>query len=147
MPVLLVEDLHGTVEGGGVSADYERTLGPVARGRILVLEGKVDNPLGTTAAGAGSGRRMGGAGKTGLRRRRLWAVPVPVLAPVPVAPPEQVVAPVTNGATHRVMRVDVPRGDDDNACLRVLEQLHGLVERYPGRRPRSSSSCAIARHP
>jgi hypothetical protein len=30
------------------------------------------------------------------------------------------------------LRVAVPRGQDDNACLRVLEQLHGLVERYPG---------------
>jgi len=28
-----------------------------------------------------------------------------------------------------VLRVDVPRGTDDNACLRVLEQLHSLVER------------------
>ncbi len=35
-----------------------------------------------------------------------------------------------NGA--RVLRVDVPRGEDDNACLRVLEQLHVLVERFPG---------------
>jgi len=26
----------------------------------------------------------------------------------------------------------VLRNGDDNACLRVLEQLHGLVERYPG---------------
>jgi hypothetical protein len=28
--------------------------------------------------------------------------------------------------------VVVPRGEDDNACVRVLEQLHGLVERFPG---------------
>lgn len=46
---------------------------------------------------------------------------------------------VTNGASgnaagggKRVMRVVVPRNDDDNACLRLLEQLHVLVERFPG---------------
>jgi DNA polymerase-3 subunit alpha len=38
-----------------------------------------------------------------------------------------------NGAHEkRVLRVVVPRGDDDNACVRVLEQLHLLVERSPG---------------
>jgi hypothetical protein len=26
----------------------------------------------------------------------------------------------------------VPRSDDDNACLRLLEQLHVLVEKSPG---------------
>jgi len=36
----------------------------------------------------------------------------------------------TNG--KRVLRVVVPRGDDDNACLRLLEQLHVLVERCAG---------------
>jgi hypothetical protein len=35
-------------------------------------------------------------------------------------------------ATKRVLRVVVPRGPDDNACLRVLEQLHVLVMRFPG---------------
>src|SRR5207244_3265516 len=41
----------------------------------------------------------------------------------------------TNGnGVHdkRVLRVVVPRGEDDNACVRVLEQLHLLVERSPG---------------
>jgi hypothetical protein len=28
--------------------------------------------------------------------------------------------------------VVVPRGEDDNACVRVLEQLHVLVEQCPG---------------
>jgi len=31
-----------------------------------------------------------------------------------------------------VLRVVIPRGEDDNACVRVLEQLHSLVERFPG---------------
>jgi DNA polymerase-3 subunit alpha len=36
------------------------------------------------------------------------------------------------GSGRRVLRVVVPRGQDDNACVRVLEQLHLLVERSPG---------------
>jgi hypothetical protein len=36
------------------------------------------------------------------------------------------------GPHKRVLRVVVPRGDDDNACVRLLEQLHVLVERYAG---------------
>jgi hypothetical protein len=35
-------------------------------------------------------------------------------------------------AAKRVLRVMIPRGEDDNACVRVLEQLHVLVERFPG---------------
>jgi hypothetical protein len=38
----------------------------------------------------------------------------------------------SNGHT-RVLKVLVPRNGDDHACLRVLEQLHALVERWPGR--------------
>ncbi|MDQ6672210.1 MAG: hypothetical protein M3069_15950, partial [Chloroflexota bacterium] len=38
-----------------------------------------------------------------------------------------------NGITaRRVLQVIVPRGEDDNACVRVLEQLHVLVDRFPG---------------
>jgi hypothetical protein len=33
---------------------------------------------------------------------------------------------------RRVLRVLVPRDGGEAACLRVLEQLHGLVERNPG---------------
>lgn len=33
---------------------------------------------------------------------------------------------------RRVLRVLVPRSGDDNACVRLLEQLHVLVERFPG---------------
>jgi len=36
------------------------------------------------------------------------------------------------GAEGRVLRVLVPRNGDDNACVRLLEQLHVLVERFPG---------------
>ena len=37
-----------------------------------------------------------------------------------------------NGASKRILRVVVPRGNDDNACVRLLEQLHVLVERCAG---------------
>jgi hypothetical protein len=30
------------------------------------------------------------------------------------------------------LRVVVPRNGDDNSCVRLLEQLHVLVERFPG---------------
>jgi hypothetical protein len=41
----------------------------------------------------------------------------------------------TNGGTEekRILRVVVPRNADDNACVRMLEQLHVLVDRFPGR--------------
>jgi hypothetical protein len=38
----------------------------------------------------------------------------------------------SNDDGKHVLRVVVPRTDDDNACLRLLEQLHVLVERFPG---------------
>jgi hypothetical protein len=37
-----------------------------------------------------------------------------------------------NGNGHHLLRVVVPRSEDDNACVRLLEQLHLLVERFPG---------------
>ncbi|HET6315839.1 MAG TPA: hypothetical protein VFG86_05230 [Chloroflexota bacterium] len=42
----------------------------------------------------------------------------------------------------------MPRNGDDNACLHVLEKLHGLVERYPGQDAiqlvlRDRSGCAV----
>jgi hypothetical protein len=49
------------------------------------------------------------------------------------------------------LRVVVPRDEDDAACMRVLEQLHGLVQRYPGQdalelvlRDRSGGRVALA---
>jgi hypothetical protein len=34
--------------------------------------------------------------------------------------------------SRRVLRVIVPRGEDDNACVRLLEQLHIIVVQSPG---------------
>jgi hypothetical protein len=36
------------------------------------------------------------------------------------------------GHDKRLLRVVVPRGADDDACVRVLQQLHLLVDRSPG---------------
>ena len=42
-------------------------------------------------------------------------------------------SPIPRGdMERRVLRVLVPRSGDDNACVRLLEQLHVLVERFPG---------------
>ena len=35
-------------------------------------------------------------------------------------------------SAKRVLRVVVPRNGDDNTCVRLLEQIHVLVERFPG---------------
>src|SRR5438876_486515 len=77
-----------------------------------------------------------------LDRAEEWIAPANGAPPPrPAPPPPKVEEPevntmkpttTTNGSTKRVLRVDVPRGEDDNACLRVLEQLHGLVESNRG---------------
>ena len=47
---------------------------------------------------------------------------------VPAPPPRE--NEVTE--SRRVLRVVVPRGEDDNACVRLLEQLHIIVVQSPG---------------
>jgi len=49
-----------------------------------------------------------------------------------VTDPSSKASDAANSTRRRVWRVVVPRGIDDATCLRVLEQLHGLVERNPG---------------
>src|SRR5712691_1958679 len=178
MAVLVLEDLHGTIEAVVFPRIYERSLDMIREDAILILDGKVD---------ARSDRTQ-----LVVDRVDAW-VPPPkgTPPPLPVAPPtpsaqkavhgsngmhtpvaEEVseatesgaprargsngngsptaepnantalrfegagsltAEPNANGAHEkRVLRVVVPRGDDDNACVRVLEQLHGLVERFPG---------------
>jgi hypothetical protein len=56
--------------------------------------------------------------------------------------------PRNRSGSKRVLRIQVPRNGDDNACLHVLEKLHGLVERYPGQDAiqlvlRDRSGCAV----
>jgi DNA polymerase-3 subunit alpha len=140
MAVLTVEDLHGTIEVVVFPRVYERSLELWREDAILVLEGKVDT--------------RSERPQLVLDRAEEWTAPAngapppppPSVDRQPAAPVERARAATeaapTNGHTNgngngngharRVLRVDVPRGDDDNACLRVLEQLHGLVESHKG---------------
>ncbi|MCA1646168.1 MAG: hypothetical protein LC797_12145, partial [Chloroflexi bacterium] len=60
-------------------------------------------------------------------------IPRPNGAHSPTRPAESAaLSSSARGAERRVLWVVVPRGEDDNACVRLLEQLHILVERFPG---------------
>jgi DNA polymerase-3 subunit alpha len=136
MAVLTLEDLHGTIEAVVFPRVYERAAELFREDAILIVEGKVDS--------------RDDRPQLVVDRAEEWTAP-PKGATPPPAPPrvtgqgsgEAPLAPVpdprpaangTNGAAaaKRVLRVVVPRGEDDNACVRVLEQLHVLVERFPG---------------
>ncbi len=138
MAVLTIEDLHGSIEAVVFPRVYERAGETLRDDAIVVLEGKVDT--------------RSERPQIVVDRLEEWTPPaggtppppMPVVerhAPAPPAPKHE----NGNGAGHngngaapngnghqRVLRIEVPRSGDDNACLRVLEQLHGLVERYPG---------------
>jgi DNA polymerase-3 subunit alpha len=137
MAVLTIEDLHGTIEVVVFPRVYDRTPELWREDAILVLEGKVDTrserpQLVLDRAEAWVAPRNGAP-------RPLPPAPPPPSAEPPAAEPPPAAdlpptaAPPTagpaNGSAKRVLRVAVPRGEDDNACLRLLEQLHGLVER------------------
>jgi DNA polymerase III subunit alpha len=159
MAVLVLEDLHGTIEAVVFPRVYERAAELWRDDAILVIEGRVDT--------------RGDRPQLVVDRAEEWTAPPKGSPPPPPAPPRPVVAhnasgaaskppgPATNG-THsspvsheqhgngngspaepapngarpvpakRVLRVVIPRSEDDNACVRVLEQLHSLVERFPG---------------
>jgi DNA polymerase III subunit alpha len=143
MAVVTIEDLHGTVEAVVFPRVYERLAEALREDMILVIEGKVDT--------------RSERPQVVVDRAEEWVAPTsgspppppPALEtlpddPAPVDPPPAVDAnggpnpsmklhPEGEGeATRRVLRIQVLRNGDDNRCLRVLEQLHGLVERYPG---------------
>jgi hypothetical protein len=116
---------------------------------ILIVEGKVDTrsdrpqlvvdradawtapPKGAVPPPRGQGPGVRGQGSE-------VSPAVPIDEPRPVANGTHAAAhPVVGGGPglsveRRVLRVVIPRGEDDNACVRVLEQLHGLIERFPG---------------
>ncbi|MCA1644614.1 MAG: DNA polymerase III subunit alpha, partial [Chloroflexi bacterium] len=148
MAVLLLEDLHGTIEVVVFPRVYERNAESWHEDAILIIEGKVDSrsdrdrpqvvadraeawvapPKGTPLPASAPGEQQ-------LNQAREADQPVP---PRPQPANGLAAAAPTNGAPHtpiperRVLRVVVPRGEDDNACVRLLEQLHGLVDRFPG---------------
>jgi len=133
MAVLTVEDLHGSIECVVFPRLYEKTPEVFREDAILVIEGRVDT--------------RSERPQVVVDRAEDWVAPAngtppppqppgpleppPALSP-PVMAPEPTPAPNGNGQAHRTLQVIVPRSDDDHGCLRVLEQLHALVERSPG---------------
>jgi DNA polymerase-3 subunit alpha len=150
MAVLMLEDLHGTIEAVVFPRVYERNAELFRDDAILVIEGKVDSrsdrdrpqvvvdrveefrvpPKGTPPPTPSAGPRaariqdQGGAanGPAGGRQEPDGAAEHAETNGSHPARPEE----------RRVLRVIVPRGEDDNACVRVLEQLHLIVEQSPG---------------
>jgi len=147
MAVLVLEDLHGTIEAVVFPRIYERSLDMIREDAILILEGKVDARSDRTQLVVDRVDAWVPPPK-GTPPPTLAAQSVPGSNGTPAIPLEDAaeahaVATNTNGTLSaetngngahekRVLRVVVPRGEDDNACVRVLEQLHLLVERSPG---------------
>ena len=165
MAVLMLEDLHGTIEAVVFPRVYERVAGAVARGRDLVSKARWI-PAATARSWwsiaprrgrrrprapppprapepapsrAGPARSNGNGARRGRLRRRTTQRPAGNGTPRGSAAPgwhagggNGARRTASGAAERRVLRVVVPRGEDDNACVRVLEQLHGLVERFPG---------------
>jgi len=144
MAVMMLEDLHGSIEAVVFPRVYERAAEVMREGAIVVVEGKVDTrserpqvvvdrveewkrpangspPPAVSLNGDASPRSSNGVARHSSQHSE---------------PPEVVdstaEAKAPTGVARRVLRVVVPRGEDDNACLHVLEQLHSLVGRSPG---------------
>jgi hypothetical protein len=135
MAVLMLEDLHGNIECVVFPRLYERTPELFREDAVLIVEGKVDT--------------RSDRAQLVIERAEEFVRPEGEAPPIPVmerkieAPKNghangkanghaQVHEPAAAEPVSRVLKVRVPRNGDDNACLRVLEQLHGLVERNPG---------------
>ena len=148
MAVLTVEDLSGSIEVVVFPRLYDKTPELWREGAILVLEGKVDTrderpqlvldraeewvppaqgtppPAVAPPAATDSVARNGADGGQRAHVTQSRSVPPASDSPEPSASPPRL--------AKRILRVVVPRGEDDASCLRLLEQLHGLVERHPG---------------
>jgi DNA polymerase-3 subunit alpha len=144
MAVVTLEDLHGSIEAVVFPRVYERSAEVFREDAILVIDGKVDT--------------RSERPQVVVDRAEMWTPPADGTPPPPRAPraetPAELPKPAngshsngTNGSNghaaaideppmmngKRVLRVVVPRTQDDNACVRLLEQLHVLVERFPGK--------------
>ena len=151
MAVLVLEDLHGSIEAVVFPRVYERATEVFREDAILVIEGKVDTrsdrpqivvdraeewlppPKGTPPPRRPESATPRPAPTNGSCDAAAAQAPVSDSAVAGMAVPSV----ATNGAhaaasAKRVLRVVVPRTEDDNACVRMLEQLHVLVERFPG---------------
>ena len=132
MAVVVLEDLHGSIEGVVFPRVYERAAELFRDDAILIVEGKVDT--------------RSDRPQIVVDRVHEWTTPAEATAPPPPPPPPPApvhpqpdALPESNGANgvadtnqeRRVLRVVVPRGEDDNASVRLLQQLHILVEQFP----------------
>jgi DNA polymerase-3 subunit alpha len=160
MAVLTLEDLHGTIEAVVFPRIYEKASEALREDAILVIEGKLDTRSDRAQVVVDRAEEWTAPPK-GTPLPEPVAPRVKVKAPVsnnadfssPVITNGHSAGVNGNGATHangngahansnangngngaskRILRVVVPRGDDDNACVRLLEQLHVLVERCAG---------------
>jgi DNA polymerase III subunit alpha len=157
MAVLVLEDLHGSIEAVVFPRIYERGAEVFREDAVLIIEGKVDTrsdrpqivvdraeewlppPKGTpppprperaaTHAKANGNVADAGPSESGSANA----------GPSGAAPNGAHASASATGAhasatatAKRVLRVIVPRSDDDNACVRMLEQLHILVEQSRG---------------
>jgi hypothetical protein len=135
MAVIVLEDLHGAIEAVAFPRVYERLAGILREDLILVIEGKVDT--------------RSERPQIVIDRAEEWTRPAtgtpPLVSAVSDAQPSNGVhrngvqppsgeasGPADVEATKRILRVVVPRDQDDNACIRVLERLHVLVVHSPG---------------
>jgi DNA polymerase-3 subunit alpha len=153
MAVVTLEDLHGSIEVVVFPRLYERLADVFREDTILVVDGKVDArsdrtqivvdraeewkrpetgspPARVVASPRANGHDKGVNGSNGANQK-IETSHDQQHAEAAETTNDQGRNEVTS-STKRVMRVVVPRGNDDNACLRVLQQLHVLVERFPG---------------
>ena len=143
MCILTLEDLHGSVEAIVFPRTFDRFPDLWREEVILIVDGKVDT--------------RNDKPQLVVERAEVWQPPTdgrpppsppPIEAePEPLPPPRahtnghHVAAVPTDGtaaeresssdAVKNIVSVRVPRADDAT-CLRTLEQLHALVERWPG---------------
>src|SRR5262249_27530407 len=124
---------------------YERSVEGFREDAILVIEGKGDSRSERPQIVGDRAEAWTPPANGTPPPMAVVVVKAPPPPPAPVAPPRPPAANGANGANghakapeapgpaaKHVLRVVVPRNGDDNACVRVLEQLHVLVERFPG---------------
>jgi DNA polymerase-3 subunit alpha len=152
MAIVQLEDLHGTIEAVVFPRIYERNAALFRDDAILVIDGKVDSrsdrdrpqivvdrveefivppkdtppppPIVSRAKSESPPMSRNGA----TRAADIASVDTVGHQAVQSAPPPEPEAL----ESRRVLRVIVPRGEDDNACVRLLEQLHIIVVQSPG---------------
>jgi DNA polymerase-3 subunit alpha len=139
MAVLVLEDLHGSIEAVVFPRIYERAAEVFREDAILVVEGKVDTRSDRPQIVVDRAEEWLPKGAPpGVRDLVVKDVSSDETAPPATGEVEGDTAiTATNGtdaanAGKRVLRVVVPRGEDDNACVRMLEQLHIIVEQSRG---------------